>query len=360
MPSNGAPSGAHRERAVVRRVGQPAGPGGLIAGDLPVVLLPVFQTDGQGLEDAVVVGAPHIEVERELIELDAAAVARQWTGIGDDIRHAGCWIPVQVVGADGCVDGVGDRKTELVVAVSSTQVNVPAGHRATPAKSHRQILDARSLVGEEAIRIHRVGIAFVEVDEVGHHEVPGGIAGFEALPIVVCEPVGAARLSFAARCAAERVEFSRIAGGHTGIEEKRPAIVRRRTGGDEFILEIRVQPAVAAIALQGGHVVPLAGDIQKTAGAQRNPAVERRGDAFPIAAAETPMQRQLAAVGPFLENEIDDPGNGVRAVLRGCSVAQHLQAWRRLPFISTRVWSGPRPRKVAGVSSAPSPTDRRV
>src|SRR6185503_8533185 len=77
-----------------------------------------------------------------------------------------------------------------------------------------------------------------------------------------------------------------------------------------------------------------------------------------------------------LQADVDHPSDGVRAVLRRCAVAQHVDAldgkrWNgveiragiaaraaavnidsateccRLPFTSTSVWSGPRPRSVA-------------
>ena len=82
-----SPIRADRKGPVVFRMWQATGPGRLIAGDLPIVFLPVLEAHGQGPDDALVEGTPRVQVQRELIEADTAAVAGQRSRVGDDLGH---------------------------------------------------------------------------------------------------------------------------------------------------------------------------------------------------------------------------------------------------------------------------------
>ena len=73
----------------------------------------MFHPRGQGAQRTAVKRATHIEVEGQLIEFDAAAVARQRAGVGNDPGDGRIRIAIQVVGAAGTPFAAG-QATERV------------------------------------------------------------------------------------------------------------------------------------------------------------------------------------------------------------------------------------------------------
>ena len=188
---------ADREGAKILAMGQPARPRRRVPGDLLVVLAPALEARSQRRQRAVE-RAPHVHVEGQLVELDAAAVARGRPRVGNDLRDARAWVVGEVLGADGRVDRIRDGEVEGIRAVVDTDIDVPRANRASPAHRHGLIVDLGLLVRQEAVRIDRVGVAFVEGDEVRQHEVPGLVARPDAIPVVVAEPIRTARAPLAA------------------------------------------------------------------------------------------------------------------------------------------------------------------
>ena len=129
---------------------------------------------------------------------------------------------MQILRADRGVDGTRHPEVVLVPAVDRTDVQVPVAQGAPHAGGERHIVDAGLLVGHETVRIDRVRIAFVKVDEVGDDEVPRRIARPQTFPVVVPEPVGAARAPLPSRDSTEGIEL-RVSHREAGVEEEGPA-----------------------------------------------------------------------------------------------------------------------------------------
>ena len=139
---------------------------------------------------------------------------------------------------------------------------------------------------------------------------------------------------------------------------------------------------VSAAAVAAALVLPFAGDAERAA-RQRDAAVGAGEVVLAITGRVLAKACHGLAAGALLELDVDDAGNGVRAVLSGGAVAQHLHGvdgqqrqefmscpWRpvaraeevdqrnrvaALPLTSTRVWSGRAAQKQPeSIRSAPS------
>ena len=132
---------------------------------------------------------------------------------------------------------------------------------------------------------------------------------------------------------AEGVQLLAVGEVKARIDEQGHIIVHFRRAPDLHGLRYggvaRLQDCLSVGARQaaagGVGRGPFQGDARKTAAAQRQPGVAGHHPQVAVALvgfAPLALQRQAAAVA--LELVVDDPGDGVRAVLRRGAIPQHL------------------------------------
>ena len=99
----------------------------------------------------------------------------------------------------------------------------------------------------------------------------------------------------------------------------------RRAVGDEFILgKFGSWPPLPPLRFSTAESCHSPVMLRKPSAPRRIPPLNERAEARPVAAAEAAVQHRLAAVGPVVEHQVDHAGDGIRAVLRGRAVTQHL------------------------------------
>ena len=300
--------------------------------DLVVLVAPFTADRERGLADTDIDRTLRIEVDRGLAR---AQPARVEFGRAD-------------IAAERSVPGVGDEVVEPVGAVADRQVEIPAAGFSPHAQRGGNVLDVAVDQRQEAIGIER----HAAVGEVG-------VAGIESAAI---EP-GPVALALAV--AAESIDFERVAKVGPGVEEQvevfRLAVAeavgiavegRLARIADPGIVAPDVRPrAVGRVA-----VLILCSQVDIGAVADRQAEVGGDGDRFPV----TPLavvagkgdhrvvtrargrgdardlvnvfhrgdvlaERHLGAAAlPLLQLDVDHPGDGIGAILRGCAVAQHF------------------------------------
>ena len=219
----------------------------------------------------------------------------------------------------GRVEGVAGIERRVVLAPGRTGVIVPAADFALEAARDLKVDGAIAPLGVHAIGVESIGVASQGVDIVG--------------PIVTRDLGG-----------------FHVAGGGKGIE--RQVILDRQfevVAGVGDLFPAQPVTGVPAVAIDGlvatvgetGQRIEVAGGtagtvegflglaVQRQVGeavvGQRQAVVDRLVHGVAIAAAVA-AERGLGAAAAvvFLEDDVDHPGDGVRTILRGGTVAQHL------------------------------------
>ncbi len=122
----------------------------------------------------------------------------------------------------------------------------------------------------------------------------------------------------------EAVQLDVVVQRHAGVVGQRLAVQRRVADG-----RVAVVPGTLVDAGADGPrlFAELRAEVEETALAETQAAIHPAvlGQAVAIAVATVVVGEPAAVVGR-LEDDVDHPGDGVRAVLRRGAVAQHLDA----------------------------------
>ena len=200
---------------------------------------------------------------------------------------------------DRCVQRVADDELHPVRAVGRADVHGPRADQRAIAERGGEIPDVGADVGDEAVRIHLFGVARGDVLRSGAVAVP---RPGETVAAVV---------------AAVAVERRGVAGRHVEVVEE-GEVLRRGVADDA---RLAGAGAIGLVAVQ--H---LAGEAQHASRADRNPVVHGDLLVLSVALGELPGGEEDVGAGAFLEDDVDDAGDRIGAVLRGRAVAEDLDA----------------------------------
>ncbi len=235
-------------------------------------------------------GEVEVAAQVEIVGPLGGLVARQVEGAR---RIAG-------LAVEGEVDRMVHADLRAVGAVGRAEVPVPGAEQlaATGAEGQRIVVLVAGDARGEAVRIEprRQGRQLVDLRR-GHRAM--GIGG-------------------------EAVQLDVVVQRHAGVVGQRLAVQRRVADG-----RVAVAPGALVDAGADGPrlLAELRAEVEETALAETQAAIHPAvlGQAVAIAVATVVVGEPAAVVGR-LEDDVDHPGDGVRAVLRRGAVAQHLDA----------------------------------
>ena len=291
-----------------------------LAGENLVFLAAVFGAEGdvQAAHD-VAIEAVEVGIGGQLLEGKAAGIE----AAGADALAAG----QQILVGDRGVQGVADVVAHLVVAVGLRQVAVPFAQLGAVADGAVAVVDIGVDEGREAVRIHGGRVSRRDVVGADAAAAEGG------------------RGTVAVLHAQGEIQFAVRAGGNVAVDVQ-GAVAHQRIADDAR--------AVGVGAVGAAAVERLAGDADHAAVADFEAAVGGTHVIFAVMRRVfTSAGHRFAAQAAF-EFDVDDAGDGVRAVLGGGAVAQHLHVADRQQGNRVQVGAG-----VAAVAGAENVHQRR-